>query len=495
MHLESRAYTNDPLSDTDQKVLQGILADATNEIESLDTDISRLHETILNLEKRRTEGLTRIERLRVGLSPHKRIPPEILSKIFVHCDGPPLRLPPRYHKSIWTITQVCSRWRNIAMAEPLLWNQLKVRCTENEDALNALIHEIFSNRGGQGAISYEAPWITCASIWEDVLNLISRYPSRLLNLKVIFVGFIPPSFATPLSVFNNLESIGVSFRHLARRDIEKNPIMAFCSAQHLRRVTIHTSERDTKLLSTWPTRITLPWNQLTHLAVDVIPISICLAILNQCTQLVVCEVRLRDNRHPSETSQSPLRLEKLDSLIISDSSSYSAVETLLKHVVVPALRSLKFGEEDWVEWPQDVVLSLISRSMCTLETFETPARAIAEEDLIPLMRAMPQITEFNAFTKHLISPSTLSTIESENLAPKLCQLDGWRVTSLRSFIQLLRGHWMRKGRGIQNVRVWIPEELFVPDKDYFKSMLPELTKNGRRIKVLGYSKTWDHESD
>ncbi|KAF9460599.1 hypothetical protein BDZ94DRAFT_1265689 [Collybia nuda] len=498
MRLEARAYSNDPLSYEDQTALRTILKNVEDDVKSLESDISRLVKVVSHLEKRHAEGLIRIDRLRVGLAPHKRLPPEILSKIFVHCDGYPLKLPPRYYRPIWSVTQVCSRWRSVALAEPLLWNQIKVRGSDRTDALNAFINEIFSNRGGQGAISYDAPWITGPEEWEDVVTLLSTYPSRLVNLRIPFVGFIPPSFETSLSLFDSLESISISFRHLARHDVEKNRFMAFSTAQNLRRALIHTPQRDNKLLSTWPTRISLPWRQLTHLNVDVVPISIFLTILHHCDSLVNCEVRLCDDPHSLEVVKIPVELNFLHSLVISDNTSYTAAEKLLDGIVTPALKILKFGEEDWDEWPQEFVLKLITQSNCSIESFETPARALAEDEILPLMRAMPQLKEFNAYTRQTISQSTLEKIKSENLAPELGKLDGWRLASIRSFIELLRSRYTTRGGGLKMVRVWVPEDIFAPEKEYFKSMLPGLTKGDRKIRVLPYSRSWENptsESD
>ncbi|KAJ7094299.1 hypothetical protein C8R44DRAFT_814186 [Mycena epipterygia] len=56
----------------------------------------------------------------------RRLPSEILSEIFGHSSDPPTSFDPR-NSMPWRIIQVCSRWRDVALASPLLWCRFSLR--------------------------------------------------------------------------------------------------------------------------------------------------------------------------------------------------------------------------------------------------------------------------------------------------------------------------------------------------------------------------------
>ncbi|KIL66446.1 hypothetical protein M378DRAFT_124024, partial [Amanita muscaria Koide BX008] len=70
------------------------------------------------------EQLSRqIERYTTALSPHNKLPPEILRHIFKCCiqEKQVEEIPVTYKGGTYTISHVCSAWRHIALDAPELW--------------------------------------------------------------------------------------------------------------------------------------------------------------------------------------------------------------------------------------------------------------------------------------------------------------------------------------------------------------------------------------
>ncbi|KAF9458840.1 hypothetical protein BDZ94DRAFT_1123845, partial [Collybia nuda] len=88
----------------------------------LEADINRLESILKDLRDERENCVIRTNEYSIALSPHKHLPPEVLSTIFVFCtDNQPTSLPSCHSGLPWVLLQVCSRWRQIALAEHRLW--------------------------------------------------------------------------------------------------------------------------------------------------------------------------------------------------------------------------------------------------------------------------------------------------------------------------------------------------------------------------------------
>lgn len=87
--------SNKILNAEDECIVQRMLFEERRNLTSLDQEIHRLESILRGLYKTREHYIARIDKCSVALSPQKRIPPEVLTEIFVHslCDGPAV-LPP-----------------------------------------------------------------------------------------------------------------------------------------------------------------------------------------------------------------------------------------------------------------------------------------------------------------------------------------------------------------------------------------------------------------
>lgn len=255
-------------------------------------------------------------------------------------------------------------------------------------------------------------------------------------------------------------------------------IQAVSVAPSLHKATVYIDQKDIDFACSWTRHISLPWAQLTHLTINFMSAPIFSAILSHFTQLTHCQIGLQGALQ--RNTGNLIYLKNLRSICFNDDSHYSAIERLLELLVVPMLESLTFGDNDWDKWLQVALLHLIDHSGCSIEVLKTTGNGLAEDEVITLMRAMLHLREFSGYTKQPISDSTLDTIVSENLSPNLGHLKGWEVTSARSFISFLQSRWSVRDRGLHNVTVWLLSDSFAFDKDYYRSILPELEKHGRK---------------
>lgn len=186
LRIEQLAWsTNEILSIQDPGIICELLSKAQGDIDSLDANISSLETALEGLKERRALSVEQMMRLRVGISSQKKLPPEMLAKIFVECaDNQEQEVPiPRQHTPCigWDLGHVCTRWRGIARTIPLLWAKINVSLRNGNNSSPAafhLLHDILSNCGGQGRVQLKINPAT-PSDWATLLGLIAAYSSRL----------------------------------------------------------------------------------------------------------------------------------------------------------------------------------------------------------------------------------------------------------------------------------------------------------------------------
>lgn len=499
--------SNALLSSVDQDIVRELLAEAWKRIDGLDTEVSALQAAITTLRHRRATEMGHIKALHTGIAPHKKLPSELLAKIFVHSleyddaeweASMGIAGPTRMR---WALGQICSRWREIVLAEPLLWNRVATFHSDpcSERSMD-LVRHVCSHHGGQGKIDL-IMWLRHHADWEALLELVSTYPSRIRGLRLMVMDSShPPSpqdLELPVEAFNLLESLtildysGSGFGGIAHTyDI---PTTAFSLARDLRKVTLFLRNESAimpAVSSSQPLRIILPWTQLTDLTIIAISPSACLGIFKQSVQLVNLTVKFspgKDN-HPSPSSF--ISLPHLRSFSATLNKTHiSDFKFFLDALILPALKNIKLGDLGVSFWPQQNVLNLLTRSGNGVESFDQSNLATPGSDVVALMRAMPQLTKFVIHTENGIPEAAFATMNSEKLALKL-RIFRVKVSSIRSALEFLANRWVRDehGRyeGIRDARFYIQKRLLAPDEEYLKGVLPHLQQHGRKVEVKAF---------
>jgi hypothetical protein len=155
--LEHNAsLSNEMLRDLERQIVQDLISETQAGISPLDDNISQLESDLDTLRTRRTYNIERVQKLRVAIAPHRRVPPEILGQIFLHsAHGKPVDLCPNIYSQHRVLTLVCSRWRKVALRERALWDYVRLPNPEDNGPLIAVLDEIMSL--SRSTISLRAP--------------------------------------------------------------------------------------------------------------------------------------------------------------------------------------------------------------------------------------------------------------------------------------------------------------------------------------------------
>ncbi|RDB19126.1 hypothetical protein Hypma_014240 [Hypsizygus marmoreus] len=236
---ESNSVT---LSDTEARIARQLLADAERHLKMLDIQIAELC-------RQREHNAARLERLRVAVAPHKRLPVEILSHIFGISSGQraleiPPPDPPQSHPP-WTLRHVCSGWRHIVLSDHRIWNRISLnfeigtrlsetdqvrKIQRSERILSTILPE-----SGTISMSFR---ITGSStrVQKAIQTFVKPYSGRIVELSIGLPGNEFPSFLGMLpNEVGVLEILELDF-------ITSFPKLEKCSIAHCSRHSNPPSE-------------------------------------------------------------------------------------------------------------------------------------------------------------------------------------------------------------------------------------------------------------
>jgi len=123
VHLFNR---NQPPSATDIPVINDLISAPLEKLDRLDSEIARLETVIANRKQERDDVQKYVDAHKRLLSPSLRLPPEILSEIFIRCL-------PEGRNPICSLSDaplllglVCRSWRDVSLSTPHLWSSIHV---------------------------------------------------------------------------------------------------------------------------------------------------------------------------------------------------------------------------------------------------------------------------------------------------------------------------------------------------------------------------------
>ncbi|KAF8183318.1 hypothetical protein K438DRAFT_1839265 [Mycena galopus ATCC 62051] len=271
---------------------------------ALHVDRSRLEDLaaqILDLERSisalRTEQALVQQKLDAYKYPVLTLPNEITAEIFIHfLPVYPARPPLTGIDSPTSLTRICRKWRDVALATPALWRAIALRYRfGGSDKELEHSFEVWIRRSGAYPLSLEVQHATFAMC----TSLVSCR-ARLEHLK--FRGF-PSTFSV----------IGGPMPLLRVLDLDLDLIIgvedtfALSEVPLLRTVSLHGLAA-----SIVTSIVTLPWAQLTSLALHGVVHRQIVAILEQTKNLISCELRFLTDDWPMPD----VVLPRLESLVV-----------------------------------------------------------------------------------------------------------------------------------------------------------------------------------
>lgn len=329
----------------------------------IDAEIARLRTRIdiLLLEKasvrRQLDSIT---------YPVLSLPREVTSEIFLRC----LPVSPDPYSSLapMLLTQVCHEWSVIALSTPRLWKSLDVY---HSTGFIELVKTWFS-RSGSLSLTLRVHADEDIIPFSDLKKVLVRYASRF---EVLEINNLDPGDMADIGALNfpRLKKLAL-YPCTDEQYWEGPPVLAFSHAISLQTVILE------KL---GPSSIRLPWQQLTKVFVDKMAPRECAELLRHATNLIHFRCIFREATNDI-ISPVPPNL----SLRYLSVGPYS--EDLLSRLTLPNLQHLTWDPEDIVDFPLEVVMSLLSRSSCSLQRLSLDDCC---PNIMQTLRTMPSTPE------------------------------------------------------------------------------------------------------
>ncbi|KAF8073595.1 hypothetical protein FPV67DRAFT_755444 [Lyophyllum atratum] len=422
--LEERAWKSDYiLSEAAQQEFRALRDHLQKTLDQHDLEIARVQASLDQLMSQRESYTLRIAKVNSALAPHKKLPPELLAKIFSDCSPKPLCIPPVSLDDIRPILSlpkaVCSLWRQIAQQTPELWDDIVVKYPyasnpiegwENRTHnITAAAKDVISR--GTSTISLNMYGHRRAYLTRDIdpiWNLIVPFASQLTRISISCSPHLLYPFlqSSPLP-FDVLESLTLNGEeHPVSAAVEHIPRLGgLGKTPSLRKVVISKFYLDF-LRHLAEDAFNLPWDQLTHLTLQNtwIDLATGCSIISRCSSVVHCELSLHATGAQTQIAiqPQPILHPCLQSLkITSTGGSPNVVAEFLQSLDLPSLISIEFGDNDIADIVPSFI-SLIARSCCTLQKFVISKAAVPFRVLEPVLPVLSSVEE-------LIIPDTLLT--------------------------------------------------------------------------------------
>ncbi|KAK6977961.1 F-box domain-containing protein [Favolaschia claudopus] len=330
----------------------------------LEIEILKLQQALSALQAEKDPVQSRLDGYKY---PVLTLPNEIISEIFIWFIPPyPDELPPIGSSSPTSLTHICRKWREIALATPQLWRTIVI-----DDGLHW-------------------SWEVQAEIAE---TWMSRSKSLPLSVHVTNFGDSSPTLCSLISQTARWEHIT-----LMLQDVDSQ--MLSNAMPLLRQLYLHADGAinivvcgDMPLLRTVHLglfaigNVALPWAQLTSLSLEYAYMDELGPILPQTPNLVYLSLEI--DRNGDGVAIPEIRLLCLQSC---DLDSREPCPEFLNILIAPALRSLRLterflGDDD----PINVLQAFISKSKCKLDSLSIMSTLTPLESYRKAFPSIPEI--------------------------------------------------------------------------------------------------------
>ena len=371
LHLSQSPFLHSQFVPTaeDERSVRKDIQQMKSTVESVENEIVRLRRSLTELEDYRSRLYDNITRHQAVLSPIRKLPPEILTEIFLHAaDGSSVVWPKQNGEveMAFLLGRICSYWRTITHSLPLLWSNicldipsaLESRPPDSLKATSVAVHELVEiclSRSGEAPLSFsitaDGPpalivlilqtFVKHSSRWRDVsinLTRLSSYHQILMPAK----NKVPNLYRLHL---------GTSIKDTRAPDT----LDAFQVSPSLKELSISHLTRPFHILR-------VPWAQLTHLTskMSTFREGEFNSMLRHATSLVVFSTE--GERILEVTSSEPVLLLHLEKLAIVSKGSY--ITKLFQFFTAPNLKELYLNAV--TPFNPEQTIAMFTRSDCKL---------------------------------------------------------------------------------------------------------------------------------
>uniref|UniRef100_A0A0W0G6A0 F-box domain-containing protein n=1 Tax=Moniliophthora roreri TaxID=221103 RepID=A0A0W0G6A0_MONRR len=417
------------VSSSERDVLVQFLKDAETETRGYETEINKLKAAVVSLENKRDRLKKTMAKHRSLLSAIHKLPPEILREIFAFfCEENLLELSST--SSALFLSQVCGRWREIALSMPSLWSSVSINLGDwKSDDCHRLrtVTQLFMGRSKTSPLSLAIDF-DCQEGLEDeavpVLDTLVAHSSRWqrVALQGVRGALRHPVFAPikgVLPILTHLELTGgtedKNFEH-------SSDLFSVCPS-----LTSLIIEPSCPVGLNWD----IPWQQIRNLELQS-------AFSNGLSFIHCCH-----NIRELNTTYIGGRTYNDDHCILSSTtkltimaSGQGEVSSVLHNCTLPQLASMEIrgGKpqplQSWKIWAAKPLSDFLLRSSCHLTSLAFEWVPLSDEQAIDLLYSIPSLETLQIMEYRSTDDQAQNRIVTPTFLKELWVGNDWAVTPL-----------------------------------------------------------------
>ncbi|CAA7262906.1 unnamed protein product [Cyclocybe aegerita] len=363
-----------------------------------------------------------------------RLPPEVISHIFVLCVPEPIDIPITFEdkgpSAPLLIGAVCKRWHEIAWSTPDLWTTLYFYLDLNTLPQQQKQLEQWLVRSGELPLSIHLGIkrrVGTISAFYPFIDIVNQQSYRWKGLYV----YLPHILVSRLQVHNMTRSVLENLWVFPAAG--GGPELGDSSDGLLKGTTVH-SPKIIYIGAIHFGLINIKWNNATSVQLSQISLSECLHLFSSAPSLIDCSLHslTEDSLHIAVPSTSTI-LHQLRHLEIED-SSWSISEALVDRLLLPALDVLEVDA-----CSAESLRSLFIRSNCPIRTLAISETDVGDGLLVQVCQTIPSLEYlhilgecgfFDKIFHHLGTPSLIPEDGGQTFLPKLREI---QVSGIRGY--------------------------------------------------------------
>ncbi|KAG8216697.1 hypothetical protein J3R82DRAFT_6904 [Butyriboletus roseoflavus] len=362
---------------------------------NVDSAIQKLAAIRAKLEENSAHARQSLLAYRALTSPATRIPPEVLGEVFYHCLSKTPYITPRDVESPIVLTQVCRRWRAVAISTPRLWSSLsiylqKADCEEYRRGCEAWLARAKSVPLAVRVLNDINMFAAESTVVSSVAHWLRPFITHSNDL-----WWHGPTIPT-LFVSETETGTDLSLERLRITSHRDPPSIHFPGpAKGLRSASLRCLNHDLQSLD----GIELPWDHLIELNMHfaLFSSSLFVQLLTRCghlhTLVISClcadEDQLGVLRALSPGLITHPFLRRIEIKVIR-----AGLDAILNALTLPALEELDicfcYRERDM--WPHAQFMEMVGRSRCPLRRLTVRSNKNALPYFGEYMETIPELT-------------------------------------------------------------------------------------------------------
>ena len=465
--------------------------DLRRDLEELESQIAQVE---ASLEHLRSKAMVLKKRINQHFAPVLRLPPEVTAKIFEDCipqifwctEDPTLHSKIMPNASIpLVIGKVCRAWRHQAWSTPKLWSSISLLLDRRTPVDCELLKE-WILRSGRSPLSIhlrlDRTMTTARNVIQCILSMVAECCERWRDVYL----------ALPLSLYSNFDFISDRLPLLTTLCLDLGmedrgrQLQHFSTAPQLRHVEIFRYH---------PALVNIAFGQVTHLSLSFVGIEHCIDVLScapihsHYSFLNICS---RNENHPL-----PLLIAPVGSLELGMYNTPSFIR-FLDSLSLPAVQALRI-DAMWCGLPRSSLISLVSRSGCSLQRFGLIKCRCSSSELRAFFQAIPSLVELEV-NRSTISDGGLfqllgvSENDSDTMLPNLraLKLVDQNDPDISELATMILSRWRNTSDGVaqfSSVQVRINQwqdshpQIRIVVKEEMHSLLRQLIAEGLEISI------------